>query len=120
MIPSNSLEDETGSVDGEEDAGDLPEGVKHDLEAAGSSDGESSDDEDDGESISGNSLGSIDSAFRDEVAAALGNAWAQETSDAEADSDGSSDVMGDAEMLALDANLAALFQRRSGKAMARG
>ncbi|EGG06080.1 uncharacterized protein MELLADRAFT_116643 [Melampsora larici-populina 98AG31] len=111
MIPSNSaLEDD----DDEEEvlSDDEPEEKGSDDDTEESSSG---DDDDDSDSISGSSLGSIDEAFRDEVATALANALAKDQEEEE-DSDASSEPVDDDEMLALDANLAALFQRRTGAA----
>lgn len=110
MIPSNSaLEDEIDEEEVLSDGEAEERGSNDETEASSSGD---DDNDDDSDSISGSSLGSIDEAFRDEVATALANALAKDQE--EEDSDASSEPVDDDEMLALDANLAALFQRRTG------
>ncbi|POW00207.1 hypothetical protein PSHT_13160 [Puccinia striiformis] len=60
---------------------------------------------------------SVDEEFRNDIAVALGHALSKPTADDD-DSDTESDLMNDDEMLALDANLAAIFKRRTGKKLA--
>lgn len=62
--------------------------------------------------------GSIDEEFKNDVAMALGHALSKPTESNDA-SDEESDLMDDDEMLALDANLAAIFKRRNGKKLSR-
>ncbi|KAH9817532.1 DNA polymerase phi-domain-containing protein [Melampsora americana] len=108
MIPSNSAYEDDMDEDEVSSEGESEERGSEDDSEASSSD----NDHDDSDSISGSSLGSIDEAFRDEVATALANALAKDQE--EEDSDASSEPVDDDEMLALDANLAALFQKRTG------
>ncbi|OAV95976.1 hypothetical protein PTTG_03225 [Puccinia triticina 1-1 BBBD Race 1] len=61
---------------------------------------------------------SVDEQFRNDVAMALGHALSKPAA-SDDDSGDESDLMNDDEMLALDANLAAIFKRRTGKKLAR-
>jgi DNA polymerase phi len=76
------------------------------------------DDESDGDGETTTDGESIDEEFRNDVAAALGNALSQ-AARSDDDSDDESELMDDDEMLALDANLAAIFKRRTGKKLTR-
>lgn len=82
---------------------------------------DSSSNEDDVSGTDGESVtdgGSIDEEFRNDVAVALGHALSKPAG-SDADSEEESVMMDDDEMLALDANLAAIFKRRAGKKLTR-
>ncbi|POV96713.1 hypothetical protein PSTT_15487, partial [Puccinia striiformis] len=82
--------------------------------SSGDSDGDEESDTDGGTATDDES---VDEEFRNDIAVALGHALSKPTADDD-DSDTESDLMNDDEMLALDANLAAIFKRRTGKKLA--
>ncbi|MBW0492615.1 hypothetical protein O181_032330 [Austropuccinia psidii MF-1] len=106
LIPPEALEDDVGddcSVGPEQNNSQNSD----DHECSQSDD---SDTTSDSETVNG----SVDSEFRNEVAMALGHALAKEEELGDG-SDKESELLDDDEMLALDSNLAALFQKQTGK-----
>ncbi|KAI7967345.1 hypothetical protein MJO29_000622 [Puccinia striiformis f. sp. tritici] len=96
-----------------------PEDGEDDSSENDGSDGGDSDGNEDSDTDGGTATDdeSVDEEFRNDVAVALGHALSKPTADDD-DSDTESDLMNDDEMLALDANLAAIFKRRTGKKLA--
>ncbi|KAA1095061.1 hypothetical protein PGT21_035177 [Puccinia graminis f. sp. tritici] len=109
----NPPENLSEAEDPEGDDSDSPQ--DNEDSAAGGSSGEEDSDAD-GETFSDD--GSVDEQFRNDVAMALGHALSKPDA-SDDDSGDESDLMNDDEMLALDANLAAIFKRRTGKKLAR-
>ncbi|PLW40838.1 hypothetical protein PCASD_07326 [Puccinia coronata f. sp. avenae] len=114
--PESPLDDEDmdGASSGSEGANENEDSA--DEESSAEEDDDDDESDGDGETITDGE--SIDEEFRNDVAAALGNALSQ-AARSDDDSDDESELMNDDEMLALDANLAAIFKRRTGKKLTR-
>ncbi|KNZ44308.1 hypothetical protein VP01_92g13 [Puccinia sorghi] len=112
--PETPLDDEDSDDDQDEDDVSDSENVNEKKNDSISNEDDVSGT--DGESVTDG--GSIDEEFRNDVAVALGHALSKPAG-SDADSEEESVMMDDDEMLALDANLAAIFKRRAGKKLTR-
>jgi len=111
--PETPLNDED-SDDDEDELSDS-ENAKENKNDSSSNDDDESDTDGETDTDGG---GSIDEEFRNDVAVALGHALSKPAG-SDAGSEEESVIMDDDEMLALDANLAAIFKRRTGKKLTR-